>query len=63
MSQRLEKGKIITVYEDPLTEKRPEGMARLIEQIGVKTHHNGLEYWAVEFISDEFLAQRFILPE
>lgn len=49
-------GQIVMIYEDPLTEKKPEGEARLLEHI--KTDHYGLEAfqatedWEVRFLVD-----------
>lgn len=46
----LEKGQIVTIYEDPITQKKPEGKAKLI-----KRHHivDNMEYWQVEFLDEK----------
>jgi len=56
----MNKGHLVMIYEDPITKKKPEGKARLIEKLG-KTR--GREYWRVRFLSDYFVADRWIEKE
>jgi len=55
MKLRLEKDRIVEVYIDPLTRKRSEGKARLVERIGLREdlEKEGLENWRVVFLNDE----------
>ena len=46
----MKKGEIVTIYEDPLTEKKMEGKARLVEEI---VSDPPLESWYVRFIGEE----------
>jgi len=50
-------GDIVTIYEDPWTEKTPEGEAKLIEQI---VDEDEREQWLVEFTSDHAKHTRWI---
>jgi len=46
----MEKGDWVTIYEDPITQERPEGTAELLER-----HFCGpgnAEHWNVHFIGD-----------
>jgi hypothetical protein len=56
--KKLTKGQVVMIYEDPVTELKPEGKARLIVREGVG--RNGLETWKVRFIDDGFTANRII---
>ena len=50
---------IVTIYEDPFTETKPEGKATLIRKLDVT--NPGLEYWEVEFLRDtDEIRRRFI---
>ena len=40
-------GQIVTIYEDPLTELKPEGKAVLLEKTEMETED--AEYWIVSF--------------
>jgi len=42
----------VMIYEDPMTEKKPEGKATLLSQIKEVTVP-GLEYWKVCFKGDD----------
>lgn len=56
----MKKGDVVTIYEDPITQKKPEGRARLISR-DIKAVGDGLEYWSVQFLEDyEDITQRFI---
>lgn len=56
----MEKGKIVMVYEDPITKKVPEGEAKLIQPLGSEADAFQAEYWQVEFLSDNFIASRWV---
>jgi hypothetical protein len=49
----------VLIYEDPMTEKQPEGLAKLLERLDSDSHPD-LEYWKVRFIDDDFLTERWI---
>ena len=58
----MERGDIVTIYEDPITETKPEGKARLIQKTDLI--NPGLEYWAVMFLdSKDGPLYRFIKAE
>lgn len=47
----MKKGQVVTIYEDPITQTKVEGQARLLRKecdLG-----DGLEYWAVKFLGYE----------
>jgi len=50
-------GRIVMIYEDPMTEKIPEGKARLIKLID---RRDGLEEWDIQFCDDGFKCSRLI---
>ncbi len=54
----MDKGDIIRVFNDPHFCKNFEGKAELLEFLNIK----GLlqEYWEVKFLSDGFVADRWI---
>ncbi len=53
-------GDTVEIYEDPISEKKPEGKAKLIS-LDIKDVGDGLEYWSVQFLEDyEDITQRFI---
>ena len=58
-------GDTVTVYEDPITELRPEGDVRLLELLTANQgNFDGrvLQYWSVEFLDgDSLLTERRIL--
>ena len=59
----LKPGKEIIVFEDPITEKKPEGKAILIRKIGLIG--SGLEgwdlhSWRVRFLDDGMVTERTI---
>lgn len=53
----MKRGDIVIIYQDPITELKPEGRVKLVEFIKA---NNGLELWRVRFLSDNFTANRFI---
>lgn len=44
-------GDIVEIYEDPITQKKPEGQAILVRMKRYMPDH--LEYWQVRFPSDD----------
>jgi hypothetical protein len=50
---KLTPGQIVTVYEDPLAETKPEGKAKLISLIELLPHVPA-ERWWVQFVDDDF---------
>lgn len=52
-------GNTVTIFEDPITRKVPEGRAVLVKKIwGIEDGKR--EYWRVRFVSDGFICDRFI---
>lgn len=54
MPSQYTKGQVVTVYEDPITQERPEGLAWLVEpqpDLDGNAEY-GLELWSVEFLDD-----------
>lgn len=47
------KGQVLTIYEDPVTETKPEGKAKLISFIA-RIVNQPLERWSVQFQDDDF---------
>ena len=54
----MKKGQRVNVFQDPITCKRLEGEAKLIQKH--KTENWKQEYWRVKFLSDGFVCDRFI---
>lgn len=47
---KLEAGDKVNIYEDPITEQRREGQARLVECMDRDAHGDGrMERWIVDF--------------
>ncbi len=45
----MKKGDVVMIYKDPITEKEPEGKARLVK----KQHESDYsEFWQVAFVED-----------
>ena len=59
----LKKGQVVTVYEDPVTCKRPEGKAKLLFRWAI--NGDGSELWDVIFVDDKGAGafNRIIYPE
>lgn len=55
----MKKGDIVSIYDDPLTETKPEGKAYLVKFLS-QTGNVGVEYWRVRFVDDNFVADRAI---
>jgi hypothetical protein len=53
----MKKGDIVTIYEDPITQEKPEGEAQLIVKENVSDE---LQYWKVKFLDDGFVCERWI---
>ena len=52
---------MVAIYEDPITEKRPEGKARLVRRLNAD-HEGGmtLERWLVRFEGDAQDFERWV---
>jgi len=57
LKSKLSKGQVVTIYEDPITEKRPEGKATLIKFHFAQWDQ---EYWTVRFQEDGVLRSRWV---
>ena len=55
----MTKGDIRMIFEDPLTEKRKEGKAKLIAG-PAKMSTSQMEYWLVRFLEDDYQVRRWI---
>lgn len=53
----MKKGDIVTIYEDPITEKIPEGKAVLLRPVN---SDEDLEWWEVRFKGEDDTYYRFI---
>jgi len=51
------KGDIVMVYEDPITEQKPEGKAKLLAFVN---NFGELENWEVKFLDDGTVTTRAI---
>lgn len=56
----MQKNDIVTVYEDPITKKKPEGKAKLLRCLQAKGWQDKLQYWKVRFLSDGFETGRMV---
>jgi hypothetical protein len=63
---QLSRGQTVTIYDDPITKKKPEGKAKLIKFVGKDDYFPYAETWVVQFLdelsADEYL-QRTIIPD
>ena len=57
MKTFFSKGQHVMIYQDPLTEKKREGMAELCE---FNCSYYDIEIWKVRFIGEERFVQRNI---
>lgn len=57
----LTRGDKVTVYEDPFTRTKPEGIAQAVRSAGIADDE--MESWYVRFPGDTQLYQRWINPE
>ncbi len=58
---RRKVGDIVTIFEDPWSQKKPEGKARLIKRTRILDP--ALEYWEVQFEGEECTHWRWIKKE
>ena len=59
----MKKGDVVMIYEDPVTELKPEGKAELLKLIsddGLLTQKSSLQTWKVRFLDDEMVTTRNI---
>ena len=54
----MKKGDVVSIYEQPLTETKYEGEARLVSFIQVL--NTGVELWRVKFIDDDQVVSRAV---
>jgi len=57
----MEKGDIVNVYHDPFACETLEGPAKLLKDLGTRGFKQ--EYWEVQFLKDDFVADRWINTE
>lgn len=48
----MQRGDIVTIYQDPVTQKNPEGQARLTRLIA-PDDGDGMSRWVVRFLDDD----------
>ena len=53
----MKQGDVVMIYDDPITKKKREGNATLIEKL---TEDTSQEYWQVRFIDDGYVTGRWI---
>jgi len=56
-------GQIVKIYEDPITEQKLEGKAKLTKRLKLTNAINAkeqLEYWLVAFQNDDYEAKCWI---
>ena len=58
----MKAGDRVMIYEDPLTKKKQEGMATLMELQACDPGDGRLEYWLVHFDGDKGYYYRTIYP-
>jgi len=62
----MKEGSVVTVYEDPYTEEKEEGKAKLLELIFRQAEHDGvapycMEKWKVQFLGEDAIFERLIM--
>lgn len=57
----LYSGRVVTIFHDPFTRSRPEGVAELVSRIS-RNHETGSEMWRVKFVHTGAVANRRIHP-
>jgi len=50
------------IYEDPFTQKKEEGKAKLIEKYQAGSYPGDQEYWKVKFVGSPQTYLRWIKP-
>lgn len=58
---KLRRGRDVTVYEDPITRQKPEGIARLIRD--AEFQDEDLSSWDVRFHGDDAVVRRWVRAE
>jgi len=59
----MKKGDVVMIYEDPVTEQKPEGPSELLKLIssdGQLDENSRLEIWKVKFLDDGIVTERSI---
>lgn len=62
----MKKGDIVTIYEDPITKKNPEGKAKLVNRLDEDSIWTGeylIDVWSVRFLGEKTLYFRRLLAE
>lgn len=59
----MKAGDTVTIYEDPITQQKPEGISTLVTHLD-GPDADGIEQWEVQFSDEEpgDLHNRFIYP-
>ena len=58
---RHTKGERLVIYQDPVTRKKPEGEAELVEFHHKESFAPYMEVWRVKFIGEEETYERYML--
>jgi len=53
----MKPGEIVQIYDDPFTQQKPEGVAKLLYK---DSEDYNSEYWRVRFVPDNFVTYRTI---
>ena len=59
----MKKGDVVMIYQDPLTQEKEEGQARLIRCVGDQNDGCCTEYWQVKFLGDGYVVHRMVKRE
>ena len=59
-STTYRRGDYVVIYEDPMTRKKPEGRAQLVEHIATHGGTPVLQRWLVRFPNEHQTYQRII---
>jgi len=58
----LHRGDLVEVYQYPLTDENPEGIARLVRPLADVDPATGVQNWAVKFPGEDEEYHRFVHP-
>jgi hypothetical protein len=58
----MEQGQVVTIFEDPVTKKKPEGEAVLLELMWKDRFPPYMERWKVSFTGEDDVYERNIMP-
>lgn len=48
----MKKGDVVMIYQDPITQKKPEGKAKLLK-LEIRDKSGEMEYWKVLFKNED----------